>query len=113
MARSLVLIALAAFASQAALASPFIVSDPVDPTVTHCGFKLDAGSRADVPIAMSGPSKICRLDIAGVAVGSHIVNATAVAIDTVWGRRESPASPNFTFSVPTIPTAPAGLGLQP
>lgn len=110
MRRLLVLLVLA---SPAVLASPFIVSDPVDPAVTHCGFKLDAAARADVPIAMSGPSKICRLDIAGVAVGSHTVNATAVAIDTVWGRRESPASTNFTFSVPTIPTVPAGLGLQP
>lgn len=100
-------------ASATAQAAPFVVSDPLDPSATHCGFKMDAQARTDVPVALSGTDKICRLDVAGLSVGSHVVNATTVATDAVWGRRESPASANFTFSVPAVPGAPSGLGLKP
>ena len=110
--RSFIALALIAFASQA-MTAPFVVSDPVDPTATHCGFKMDTAARADVPVATSGTNKICRLDLAGVAVGSHTVTATVVVVDTIWGRRESPASANFTFAVSAMPPGPGGLKLVP
>jgi hypothetical protein len=96
-----------------AQAAPFVVSDPVDPACTHCGFKTDAGTRTDVAVALDGTAKICKLDISSLAAGSHTVNATAVAIDPVWGRRESVASANFPFVVTTVPVPPLGLGLRP
>jgi hypothetical protein len=95
------------------IAAPFIVSDPLDPRATHCGWKMDAGTRTDVAAAMSGTDKICKLDLAGLAAGSHTVSATAVAVDPIWGRLESAASANFTFAVPTMPTVPSGLKLAP
>lgn len=98
--------------SPAVLAAPFVVSDPLDPAATHCGWSMDAGTRADAPVAMSGTNKICKLDLAHLSGGSHTVSATAVALDAVWGRRESVPSALFTFAVPTIPAAPVGLGLQ-
>jgi hypothetical protein len=96
-----------------AQAAPFVVSDPVDVMVTHCGFKLDAAARTDVAVALSGTDKICKLDLAGLAAGSHTLTATAVDIDPVWGRRESVPSANFMVVVPTNPIAPSGLKLQP
>ena len=96
-----------------AIAAPFIVSDPLDARATHCGWKMDAGTRTDVAVAMSGTDKICKLDLAGLAAGSHTVSATAVANDPVWGRVESPASANFTFAVPSLLAAPPGLKLAP
>jgi hypothetical protein len=94
-------------------AAPFIVSDPVDTHATHCGWKMDAGARTDVAVVLSGTNKICKLDLAGLAAGSHTASATAVAIDPTWGRSESPASANFTFAVPSLPTVPSGLKLTP
>ena len=96
-----------------AQAAPFIISDPVDARATHCGWKMDAGVRTDVAVVLSGTDKICKLDLAGLATGSHTVSATAVAIDPVWGRQESPASANFPFVVPTTPVTPPGLRLAP
>jgi hypothetical protein len=106
-------IAVSAFSVAIALAAPFVVSDPVDPEATHCGFKMDSAARTDVAVAMSGTAKICKLDLAGLGSGSHTVNATTVDIDPVYGRRESVPSANFTFVVPTAPPAPSGLKLQP
>lgn len=107
----LVLIGLMGFTS--VVAAPFIVSDALDPRATHCGWKMDAGTRTDVAVTLSGADKICKLDLAGLATGPHTVSATAVAVDPIWGRVESPASANFTFAVPTTPTVPSGLKLAP
>ena len=107
------LIFIALFLSAAAQAAPFVVSDPLDTRTTHCGWKLDAGTRTDAVVYLSGTDKICRLDLAGLSAGSHTVSATAVAIDPTWGRMESPTSANFTFAVPGSLSAPAGLGLKP
>ena len=98
--------------SPASLAAPFVVSAPLDPAATHCGWSMDAGTRTDAPVALSGTNKICKLDLANLAVGSHTVTATAVALDAAWGRRESGPSALFTFAVPPILAAPTGLVLQ-
>ena len=107
------LIFVALFLSAAAQAAPFVVSDPLDTRATHCGWKLNAGVRTDAVVHTVGGDKICRLDLAGLPVGSHTVSATAVAIDPTWGRMESPPSANFTFAVPGSLSAPVGLGLRP
>jgi hypothetical protein len=94
-------------------AAPFVVSGPLETRATHCGFAMDGGARSDIVVATSGTDKICKMDLAGLATGSHVVNATAVANDAVYGRLESPPSANFTFAVPTIPVVPSGLKLTP
>lgn len=90
-----------------------VISDAVDSRTTHCGWKMDSGTRIDIPVVVNGTDKICSLDLTGITAGSHITSATAIMIDPVWGRLESPPSTNFTFVVPTIPTVPSGLKLIP
>jgi len=75
-------------------AAPFVVSDPIDQRATHCGWQMDGGQRTDALVAASGADKICKLDLASLAGGSHTVNAPAVAVDAIWGRLESPPSAN-------------------
>lgn len=107
------LVALGLLVSCAVQAAPFVVSGPLDARATHCGFATDGGARTDIVVATSGTDKICKMDLAGLTTGSHVVNATAVAVDAVWGRLESAPSANFTFAVPTIPAVPSGLKLTP
>jgi hypothetical protein len=94
-------------------AAPFIVSDPLDPRATHCGWKFNAEARVDVPVALSGTDKICKVDLAGRAPGSYTINATAVAVDPLWGRMESAPSANFTQAVPGQLGSPSGLVIVP
>jgi hypothetical protein len=95
-----------------AVAAPFIISDPLDSAVTHCGWKTDSGIRIDVPVALSGTDKICKLDLSNLVAGSHTLSATAVAIDPIFGRRESVPTANFLLVVPSVPALPSGLRLQ-
>ena len=96
-----------------AVAAPFVVSDPLDDRATHCGWVKDGGARADVPVVVTPAGKVCKWDLAGFTAGAHTVNATAVAIDPIWGRLESAPSAPFGFSVPTAPKVPSGLALTP
>jgi hypothetical protein len=96
-----------------ALASPFVISDPVDPAVTDCGIFLDAAPKQTVPVTLSGTSKICKLDLAGIANGAHTVKATAIVNDPVWGVQESPQTAPLGFTKPASPAAPATLRLAP
>ena len=96
-----------------ASAAPFIVSDPVDSRATHCGWKSNADARVDVPVALSGTDKICKLDLAGKAVGTYTITANAVANDPVWGRMESVPSANFMLLVPGQAAPPSGLRIVP
>ena len=96
-----------------ASAAPFIVSDPVDSRATHCGWQFNAEARVDVPVALSGADKFCKADLAGRAVGTYAVTATAVAIDPIWGRLESEPSAPFDFARPSLPGVPGGLMLAP
>jgi hypothetical protein len=96
-----------------ALASPFVISDPVDPAVTDCGIFLDAAPKQTVPVTLSGTSKICKFDIAGIANGAHTIKATAIINDSIWGVLESPQSVPLSFTKPASPAAPATLRLAP
>ena len=107
------LIFVALFLSAAAQAAPYVVSDPLNPRATHCGWKIGDGERTDVLVHTMGADKICRIDVGSLPVGSHTVSATTVAIDPIWGRDDSVPSANFTFAVPGSLSAPVGLGLRP
>lgn len=69
-----------AFAVAIAQAAPFVISDFVDVSVTHGGWKTDAATRVDVTVAQSGGDRICKLDIGAPAAGSHTVSASALPI---------------------------------
>jgi hypothetical protein len=106
----LVLLLLAPLAGRA---SPFVVSDPLDPSVTDCGIFLDAAPKQTVPVTIAGAGKICKFDLAGIANGAHTVKATAIVNDPVWGVQESPQSAPLSFTKPASPAAPATLRLAP
>lgn len=103
---------LALFAAQAT-AAPFIVSDPLDPRATHCGWVIDSGTKQDVLVGTAAADKVCKYDLSAVAVGTHTVTATAVAIDPVWGRMESASSVPFSFTRPAPSGVPTGFRLVP
>ena len=90
-----------------------VISDPIAAIATHCGFVTDGGAKVDVPVAMSGANKICSLDISTIAVGSHTITATAVAISPEWGRLESAPSVPFTFVRPSPPSVPTNFRMTP
>ena len=95
-------------------AAPFIVSDPTAQVVTHCGYILDGAAKVDSVVATSPLGKSCKIDIGAVAVGSHTLTASFVNIDAVYGRSESPMTPNFTFVVPSKSlTTPIDLRIAP
>ena len=97
-----------------ALAAPFVTSDPTTQKVTHCGILLDSGTKVDVPVAtVSTTSAICKYDIGAVNVGPHVIKATFVNIDPVWGRSESVTSVPLDFVRPdnAITNPPVGLGI--
>ena len=91
-----------------------VVSDPVDPAVTHCGFFLDGAPKATVPVNVVGAVKNCELTLADtLANGAHTVTATAIINDPVWGVKESPQTPPLSFVKPAAPATPAGVRLAP
>ena len=97
-----------------ALANPFIVSDPVDPRTTHCGVVMDGAAKLVIAVTVEGTNKICKHDLQGLPAGSHTVTMTAIGTDPILGSMESPpSSPPFTFALPSLLTAPAGLQLLP
>ncbi len=111
--KTLLTIVFGALCATSVAAAPFIVSDPLDTRATHCGWKFNTDARVDVPVALSGTDKICKVDLAGKTVGTYTITATAVAVDPVWGRMESAPSANFTLSVPGPLAIPPGLRIVP
>lgn len=89
-----------------------IISGPLDPRATHCGWSFDDAPRADHPVVQDGANKICSIEINSIAVGAHTVNATAVAISSEWPRIDSAPSATLNFTRPGAPNTPAGLRLQ-
>jgi hypothetical protein len=96
-----------------ASAAPFIVSDPLDPRVTHCNWQFNDEPNVETLVASHGADKICKIDLAGRPVGTYVVNAVAVADIPGWGRYGSAPSENFTLVVPGQPVAPSGLRIVP
>lgn len=92
-----------------------VQSDSLDPRATHCGWVWDGGTKTDVPVLVLGTNKVCNYVIDSIAVGSHTVTATAVAIDpaqpAAWQRIESPPSAPFTFVRPAVPSVPSGFAM--
>jgi len=93
-------------------AAPFIVSDPLDPRATHCGWQINGGERVNIPVALDGADKICKINMAGRSAGTYIVTATAVDTDPTWGQESEPSDP-FTLHVPGPLPSPSGLQVVP
>jgi hypothetical protein len=99
--------------STSALAAPFVVSDPLDPTATHCGVLMDAAAKVLIPVTAAAGWNICKHDLVGISNGSHAVRMTAIANDPVWGSQESVESSPLSFVKPGQPATPGLLRLQP
>ena len=99
--------------SASALAAPFVVTDPLDASATHCGVFLDAAPKQTVPVAVEGTNKICKFDVQGISNGSHSIRMTAISNDPIWGVQESPQSVPLAFVKPAAPATPAGIRLAP
>lgn len=98
----------------ATIASPFIVTDPVDSRTTHCGVFVDAFPKQTIAVTLEGVNKTCKHDLAGITDGVHTVRITAiVANDPIWGSQESPQSAPLQFVKPATPPAPSGARLSP
>lgn len=101
-----------------AISAPFVVSDPAPlsgPQPTHCGVWIDTAARAETAVSRDATGAVfCKIDVGAVAAGgSHTVRASFIVRDSVWGSLESAQSPPFVFARPSLPAAPAGLGLAP
>ena len=107
----LLAVSLAPFAVSAQV--PSVVSDPLDPSVTHCGFFFDALPKAVLPVVPDVGGNICQYDLAGISNGSHTLRATAIAVDPVFGTEESAESLPLSFVKPGQPGAPGLLRLRP
>jgi hypothetical protein len=87
-------------------AAPFVVSDPVTAGVTQCGVYMDTNSRATSPVVATTEGNICKFDLAGLAVGPHVVTMTAITVnDPIWGSQESAKSNPLAFDLSAPPAA--------
>ena len=95
--------------------APFLVSDPYagTPAPTHCGIYVDAAAKIEVPVVKDASGIYCKYDLSAVATGSHVVKATHIIKDALWGTLESGVSSPLAFARPASPTGPAGLALSP
>jgi hypothetical protein len=95
------------------IAAPFVVTDPLDSSATHCGVLMDAAPKQTIPVTVEGSGKICKFDLQGIGNGSHTVRLTAMYTDPVWGAQESAPSLPLAFVKPAAPATPAGTRLAP
>jgi hypothetical protein len=114
MKRAALLLLLPSFAG----AAPFIVSDPYpsasNSKPTHCGLYLDAAAKVESAVTTDAAGTYCKLDMAGVTVGSHSAKLSFIVRDVVWGALEGAQSVPFSFARPLAPTvAPSGVSLSP
>jgi hypothetical protein len=72
-----------------------VITDPVVPGVTQCGFYVDSATRVTLPVVPTADGNICMMNIDGIGAGMHTVVVTAISVDDpVWGSQESlPSSP--------------------
>lgn len=109
-----ILLALCLLIAANATAAPFVVSDPVHPSTTHCGVTLNATPKITVPVTVTGTVKNCQYDLANLASGSHSITMTAIVEKTATNTgAESAQSPPLAFSKPAAPAVPGGLALSP
>jgi hypothetical protein len=74
---------------------------------------MDATAKLVIPVVAETGGNICKLDLAGLANGSHTVKATAIVNDPIWGSQESVESLPLSFVKPGLPANPGGLKLRP
>ena len=95
-------------------AGPYVRTNRVSNSVTHCGSYIDATPRVVSPVtpsSVTGP--VCQIDVGGLAPGTHAIKITAITLDLAWGEKESPQSLPLALTPPSPPSAPDGLLLVP
>lgn len=107
-----IIMALALLFPLSALAAK-VVSDPVDPRVTHCGVVLNTAAKVLVPVTVSGANKICSYDVSNVSEGSHMISMTAIWNDPILGHLESTESVPLFFRKSGPDHSPHWSWLQP
>jgi hypothetical protein len=86
-------IALLAWMLVSTAEASYVVTDPITPGATQCGFYVDASPRVTVPVTPVYSGNICMLDISALGAGTHTITATAISVnDPFWGSQESPPS---------------------
>jgi hypothetical protein len=98
-----------AFVCWPAFAAPFLTTDPSPdvPTPTGCTCSIDGASKTGIIV-----SKACKVDLATLSVGTHSATCQFTSTDPIWGNGSSVPSAPFSFSRPSAPTPPTGLGLS-
>ena len=98
-----------------AVAAPFVTTDPTPLTaVTQCGVYLDSAAKVTIPVTAATGGSICKFDAANVSTGNHSIQMTFITVnDPIWGSLESAKSVPLSFTRPSVPPAPTGLGLTP
>jgi hypothetical protein len=96
-----------------ALAAPLtgetrsVITDPVVPGVTQCGFYVDSAVKVTLPAVPTANGNICAINIDGVDAGEHTIFVTAITVaDPYWGSQES--SPSSPLVLGTSATAATG-----
>jgi hypothetical protein len=86
-----------------------VITDPVAPGVTQCGFYVDSAAKVVLPVVPSSGGSICIMDIDGIDMGMHTIVVTAISVDDpFWGSQES--SPSLPLVLGTRETtATTGL----
>ena len=92
----------AALFATSAMAAPFLITDPLIPSATHCGYELNEGARVDVPVAVintgSGTELVCRIDLGNLVRGTHIATLTTV----VAGASRDESLPSTDFQIRAV-----------
>jgi len=83
-----------------------VITDPVVPGVTQCGFYVDSATKITLPVVPTADGNICMMNIDGIDTGTHIIVVTAISVDDpLWGSQESsPSSPLALGTTATMTT---------
>jgi hypothetical protein len=107
------LLSLGLFVPSLVVAAPFVTTDPTSVTgITQCGVYLDFAAKVTIPVTAVTGGNICKFDVANVSTGNHSIQMTFITVnDPIWGSLESAKSLPLSFTRPSVPVAPSGLGL--
>ena len=93
------------------MAAPFLYADPTTEAVEQYACSIDSG--ADVltsPVTLANGSKQLKMDLAGMAAGSHVI--TCKAKNNSWGIASAASSP-FSAVKPAVMAAPGNIYIAP
>lgn len=88
-------------------AADIIISDPVDPRATHCGFWIDSRAKVITPVQPTADGNICYYDFTALNLirgVNHQATATAIIMNGTTIVQESVrSSPVYNFVLPVVP----------